>query len=103
MAHIKVDHSQFSGAANAIDTYVRKLRDGMNSAEQEVNNMSSVWQGTDYAQFKAQWDKVTNGESTYAEMVKSLESYSKFLRYAAGKYKDTQAKAINRAKRLPKW
>lgn len=103
MAYIKVDHSKFSGAACAVDTYVTQLRNKMNSAEGEVNNMSSIWQGSDYTQFKSQWNKVTNGESTYSEMVKSLESYSKFLKYAAEKYKDAQTKAVNRANSLPRW
>lgn len=103
MAYIKVDHSKFSGVASAVDTYVTQLRNKMNSAEGEVNNMSSIWQGSDYTQFKSQWNKVTNGESTYSEMVKSLESYSKFLKYAAEKYKAAQTKAVNRANSLPRW
>lgn len=103
MAYIKVDHSKFSGTANAVDTYVAQLRNKMSSAEGEVNTMSGIWQGSDYTQFKAQWNKVTNGESTYSEMVKSLESYSKFLKYAAEKYKDAQTKAVNRANGLPRW
>lgn len=103
MAYIKVDHSKFSGAANNVDTYITTLRTKMNSAETEVNGMSDIWQGSDYTQFKAQWNKVTNGESTYSEMVKSLESYSKFLKYAAEKYKDAQTKAVNRANGLPRW
>ena len=103
MAYIKVDHSQFATTANAVDTYVNQLKSKMNSAEGEVNNMSSIWQGADYTQFKSQWDKVTDGESTYSEMVKSLEAYSSFLKYAAEKYKDSQTKAVNRANLLPRW
>lgn len=103
MAYIKVDHSKFSDTAGAVNTYVTQLRNKMNGAEGEVNNMSSIWQGEDYKQFKSQWDKVTNGESTYSQMIKSLESYSEFLKYAAEKYKEAQARAINRANNLPRW
>ena len=103
MAYIKVDHSKFSSAASAVDTYVNQLRTKMNSAQGEVNSLSSVWQGADYTQFKSQWSKVTNGDSTYSEMIKSLESYSEFLKYAAEKYKEAQTKAVNRANDLPKW
>lgn len=103
MAYIKVDHSKFSGTASAVDSYVTQLRNKMSSAESEVNNMSSIWQGSDFTQFKSQWNKVTNGESTYSEMIKALESYSKFLKYAAEKYKDAQTKAVNRANSLPRW
>ena len=90
-------------AASAVDTYVTQLRNKMNSAQGEVNNMSSIWQGSDYTRFKSQWNKVTSGDSTYSEMVKSLEAYSKFLKYAAEKYKDAQTKAVNRANSLPRW
>ncbi len=103
MAYIKVDHSKFSGTANAIDTYLTTLRNKMNSAENEVNNLSNYWNGADFTQFKVQWSRVTNGDATYSEMVKSLESYSKFLKYAAEKYKNTQINAVNRANSLPRW
>ena len=103
MAYIYVNHSEFSNAAGAIDTYINLLRNKLNSAQGEVDNMSNIWQGYDYNQFKVQWNKITAGDSTYSEMIKSLESYSKFLKYAAEKYKDAQARAINRANSLPKW
>lgn len=102
MAYIRVDHSKFSGAANEVDAYIKQLKTKMNRADDEVNNMSHFWSGSDYLQFKHQWDRVTNGESTYLEMVNALESYSKYLRYAAEKYKDAQTKAVNRADRLPR-
>lgn len=103
MAYIKVDHSKFEAAASAIDTYVSNARKKMNNANGYVNDLSAGWQGDDFSQFKAQWDKVTNNDSTYTQMIKSLESYAKFLRFAASKYKDAQANAINRANSLPRW
>ena len=103
MASIKVDHSKFSGAADAVDSYVSKLKKQMNSAESEVNGLSGAWLGADYTQFKAQWNKVTDGDATYTQMVKALEAYSKFLKYAADKYKEAQSKAVNRANGLPKY
>ncbi len=103
MAYIKVDHSKFSAASTAVDTYVSNLKKNMKQAENEVDSMAAVWQGVDFTQFKMQWSKVTNNESTYYEMIKALDNYSKFLKYAAEKYKDAQAKAIDRANRLPKW
>lgn len=101
--YIKVDHSMFSGAAEAVETYVTDLKKKMRSADAEVKGMMRIWQGADAGQFNAQWDAVTNGDSTYSEMVKSLESYAQYLRYAAGKYKDAQARAVNRANNLPRW
>ena len=103
MASIKVDHSKFAGAADAVDSYVSNLKKQMNSAESEVNGLASVWLGADYTQFKAQWSKATDEDATYTQMVKALENYSKFLRYAAEKYKEAQSKAVNRANALPKY
>lgn len=103
MAYIKVDHSKFSAAAGAVDDYVGKMKNNMNRTTREVDVLEAGWQGKDYKQFNQQWDRVTNKDSTYQEMVKSLEAYSKFLRYAAEEYKNAQAKAVGRAKRLPKY
>jgi len=103
MAYIKVDHSKFSGTAQSVETYVNQLKRRMSTAEEEIKNLAAVWQGADYTQFKQQWDRTTNGDATYTEMVEALEAYAKFLKYAAEKYKDAQAKAINRANSLPRY
>ena len=103
MAYIKVDHSKFEAAASAVDKYVTLMKNKMTSAQNEGATLSSSWQGLDYTQFKREFDKVDNNDSTHAQMVKSLESYSKYLRYAADKYKNAQSRAVNRANSLPKW
>ena len=103
MAYIKVDHSKLENAASAVETYVTLMKGKMASANGEVTTLSSSWQGSDFNQFKVQWDKVTNDSSTYSKMLKSMESYAKYLRYAAGKYKEAQSKAVNRANSLPKY
>lgn len=103
MAYIRVDHSKFETAASAIDAYVSSMKTKMHNAGEEVTTLSANWQGSDFTQFKAQWDKVTNNDSTYSQMIKSLESYAKYLRLAAQKYKEAQSKAVNRANGLPKY
>lgn len=103
MAYIKVDHSKFEGAAAAVDTYVTTLKNKMRSAQGEVSALSSTWQGSDFTQFKTEFNKVDDSDSTHTQMVKALESYSKYLRFAANKYKDAQARAVNRANNLPRW
>ena len=103
MAYIKVDHSKFEGAATAVENYVKLMNNKMQSAQGEVTTLSATWQGSDSIQFKNAFDKVDNNDSTHAQMVKSLESYAKFLRYAANKYKEAQSKAVNRANGLPKY
>lgn len=102
MASIIVEHSKFEAAAKAIDTYVADVKREMKSADVSVNTLAGAWQGKDYTQFFAQWDKVTGSGSTYMEMIKALEHYSEYLRFAAKKYKNAQADAVNRANRLPR-
>ena len=103
MAYIKVDHSKFEGTASAVDGYVRVLKEKMRRAQGEVAALSSSWQGADATRFRKEFDKVDNEDATHTQMVKALESYAQFLRYAANKYKDAQTKAVNRANNLPKW
>lgn len=103
MAYIKVDHSKFEEAASAVDSYVTLMKNKMRSAQGEITTLSLSWQGSDFNQFKTEFDKVDNEDSIHSQMVKALESYAKYLRFAASKYKDTQARAINRANSLPKY
>ena len=101
MAYIKVEHSKFEVAASAVDSYVSTLKNKMQSTQSEVTALSSTWQGSDFTQFKTEFDKVDNEDSTHTQMVMALESYAKYLRFAANKYRDAQARAVNRANSLP--
>ena len=103
MASIKVDHSKFEPAAKEIDEYVAYLRKQMREVQNDGWNLMQNWQGADYVQFRARLDKIDNSDSTHAQMIKALESYAKFLRYAGQKYRDAQADAIRRANSLPKY
>lgn len=103
MAYIRVDHSRLEATASAVDTYVTFLNNKMKSAKNEVDALAVSWHGEDYRQFNLQFDQIDNSGSAHYQMVHSLESYSEYLRYAASAYKDTQARAINRANGLPRW
>lgn len=103
MAYIKVDHSKFESAAYAVDSYVNLMKSKMRGAQSEISILSSTWQGSDFAQFKTQFNKVDDADSTHAQMLKAMESYSKYLRFAANKYKEAQSRAVNRANNLPRW
>lgn len=103
MPKIKVDHSEFEKTAKEIDVYVKVLKDNMIKSQSEVTSLSSAWQGTDFTQFKKEFSQIDNKDSTHEQMVKALESYASFLRFAGNKYKDAQTNAVNRANRLPKW
>lgn len=103
MAYIKVDHSELTSSAVVVEKYITFLKSKMNSAQGEVDTLSATWQGADFTEFNAQWDKVTDNNSTYMQMLKSLESYQRFLEHASNKYKEVQSKAVNRADALPKY
>lgn len=103
MAYIKVDHSKFEGTADSIEAYVKLLKQKMGNCQMELLGLSIVWSGDDFTSFKNEFKKLDDKDSTHMQYINSLESYAKFLRYAAEKYKDTQAKAVNRANGLPRW
>ena len=103
MAYIKVDHSKFEGAASAIDDYVSLMRNKMGSAQGDIKTLAYSWQGSDFNQFKFEFDKLDNNNSVHSQMIKAMQSYSKYLRFAASKYKEAQINAINRANRLPRY
>lgn len=103
MANIKVDHSQFEKAASAIETYITKHKNNMQTINQSINALGSSWQGSDYSQLKTEWQQINASDSTSGKMLQSLDNYADFLRFAANKYKSAQANAINRANNLPKY
>ncbi len=103
MAYIRVDHSQFEKTATAIDNYVSLAKKKMNEAQTNVEQLTMNWIGDDSIQFKQEWYELTNYNSTYNSMIKSLESYANYLRHASKKYKEAQANAVNRANGLPRF
>ncbi len=103
MAYIKVDHSQFEKTATTIETYVINHKKNMQSINQSVISLNSDWSGKDYAQLRKEWQEINSSESTSGKMIKSLENYADYLRFAANKYKSAQSAAINRANSLPMW
>ncbi len=101
--YIKVDHSEFEKCAKEIDDYVALMKKNMTEAQNHVQTLSSAWQGTDSSLFKTKFEEADGNDSVHYQLLKALESYAKYLRYASSKYKDAQAKAIDRARALPKW
>ena len=103
MANIQVDHSQYERADSAIETYISKHKSKMNTINNSIASLGSSWQGNDYNQLKKEWQEIQGSGSTSDKMLKSLDNYADFLRFAANKYKSAQANAINRANRLPRY
>lgn len=103
MAYIKVDHSKFKGIADAIDSYTELMKKKMKSSQNEVAALAFNWQGKDYTNFKERFAKLDDDDSSHKQMIKVLEAYASFLRYAEEKYKKAQADAVERANRLPRY
>lgn len=103
MANIRVDHSQFEKAAASIESYITKHKSKMKSIEQSVASLGASWQGEDYNQLKKECQQMSASGSTSDKMLRSLDNYADFLRFAAKKYKSAQANAIDRANKLPRY
>lgn len=103
MANINVDHSQFEKAASSIESYITKHKNKMKSIEQALTSLETSWQGEDYNQLRTECQQMSASGSTSDKMLKSLDNYADFLRFAANKYKSAQTNAINRANRLPRY
>ena len=102
MSYIKANHSKFEATATAMESYVSEHKRKMVTLGNTVTGLSQNWQGQDYTQFKTQWNKVVAKDSTSQKMIQAMENYCKFLRFAAGKYKEGQINAVNRANGIPK-
>lgn len=102
MAYIKIDHTQFQKASNAVDTYIRNHKKNMDGIEQAMTSLGASWKGEDYFQVKHEWNQINGSGSTSDKMLISLQNYADALEATAKKYKDVQSRAINRANTLCK-
>lgn len=100
MAKIYVDHLVITKTANKINTYL----DLHNKRIREINNIvdQMKWRGSDYNQAKSEWVAMKAKGSTSDKLLTSFENYKNALLIAANKYKEAQARAIDRAERLCK-
>lgn len=102
MAYIRTDHAKLEASAKVIERYSADMKANMKRAQSEIHALGAQWSGSDFSQFKVKWDSLVSADSVYLNMQKALDSYAKYLRYAAAQYKDAQIKAVNRANALPK-
>ena len=103
MAYIKVDHKKLEKAAETIDQYVSRHRKRNTAIDSEITQLKSSWSGTDYDTLKLQWQEMNGKDSTSQKLIQTMETQADNLRFAAGKYKEAQSRAVNRAKLLPKY
>lgn len=100
MAYIRVDHAKLSAAADRINGYVKKHSRAMKNMRASVEGLSSSWSGEDYMQLMKEWNEIEAADSTSGLMLKSIQNHSDSLKNAAEKYKEAQARAVNRANLL---
>lgn len=97
MAYIKVDRIQLHQTADHIDAYIRKTEKHMQSVDSAVVSLGAAWQGKDYAQIYKEWNEINGKGSTTEKMLSTLKNYANAIRESENKYKDAQARAMNRA------
>ena len=102
MAYIKVNVYELLDAAEQIEQYVDTLDAKMNRIDNIIISLHSEWKGTDYQQFKNEWNGINSSASTAGRMRAALKEYADSMRRTAGCYRDAQTRAINRAKTLCK-
>lgn len=100
MAYIMVDYRRLEKTAGDIDGYINSHKRAMSEIDNNIVSLGASWQGEDYFQLQREWDEMKSVSSTSEKMLKSLDNYADFLRWAARKYKQAQADAISRANRL---
>lgn len=103
MAYIKVDHSKFDAAYNAVGSYTIQVALKGLAVENSVSSLKSSWKGDDYTVFENQWRKAIDKESTYKKYLDMMSHYADALKIIGNKYKDAQANAVNRSNDIPTW
>ncbi len=101
MANIKVNHKQLEKSADEINSYIASHKSNMRKIDSEMTGLGSKWEGSDYQQVLVEWQKIKGEGSVSQELLKALEEYEDYLRFAANKYKKAQVDAVNRASLLP--
>lgn len=101
--YIKTDYERLVKTAENVESQIAEIKKLMNNSSTAVLKMRSGFHGADYNAFYAKWDGLLTEDSTYTTLIKRLESYAKFLRYAAEQYEYVQDQAQLRSNRIPKY
>ena len=102
MGYIFVNHSVFDKTISAIDRYLGSCRQNMKRIDNEVTSLGASWGGKDYVSFVNKWGEIKGKNSVSSKMSSDLENYKSFLKFAADRYREAQANAVNRARNLPR-
>ena len=101
--NIKVECEKLIKTAEIIEKQTAEIKKLMLDSNNAILEMRKGFQGADSDAFCAKWNCYFAQDSDYTTFVKSLESYAKFLRYAAEQYDYVQEQAQLRSNRIPKY
>lgn len=102
MAYIRVDYKMMINTVNQIENYISTFDNNMELISNDIVSINSEWEGKDYQQFKAEWDKIKSPGSTSYLMRAAIQNYADEIKEAVNKYKEAQIRAINKANSLCK-
>ena len=100
--YIKTECEKMVKTAENIEAQIAEIKKLMTDSTTAVLEMGSGFRGADYDAFYSKWGSLIAEDSTYSTLIKRLESYAKFLRYAAEQYEYVQEQAQYRVNRIPK-
>ena len=100
--YIRTDIEKMRATASEIEKYVSEARALLDDATFQVHHRLPVaWQGADFNLFKAKWCVNVDSASANEKMLYALESYARYLNFAAQVYETAQKKAAFSASQLP--
>lgn len=93
---IKVNTDVLDDTAKTIDNYVAYQKETMNDLNKKVSLLKEYYKGADAVEFQTKWHNMSSSKI----LINSLESYSRYLKYASESYKEARNNAIIRAKMI---
>ena len=100
--YIRTDIDKMRATASEIEKYVSEARALLDDANDQVfHRLPIAWQGADLNMFEAKWKVINDSASANEKMLYALESYSRYLLFAAEVYETAQRKAALSAGMLP--
>ncbi len=97
MRTIVVEPQILESSANTMDDYTTQYRMQIQKLYQEIEVMSSAWQGSDNVAFVNQ---IHGYHNDFLKIAALLTQYIEFLRSTARAYRQTQAELVSQATRL---
>lgn len=97
MREIIVEPTRLEDSASKVESYDSDYQRVYSLLYEEVDKMTSVWQGKDNVMFT---NKIKEFEDDFRHISILLRQYAEFLRNTARAYRETQDELYNAASRL---